>query len=839
MISDRIVQVSGRSGNWGRDAAVAIRRLLRARTFAAITIGTLTIGLSMVAVVYTIVYKILLEPMPYRDSADLYYVWRDYGPILDLKRGALAGSDLVELRKSNAVVDNVAALGPFFGGVFALKAGGEPTEIAVTNITPNVFPLLGVHPLLGRGFAADEVGEGRPNLLVLTHALWNRLGADATLVGRQVRLQGEAYTVIGVLPPTFSFVRRDAIGGSKRIDAFVTFDFDLAGAKPDQGNVSALLRARHGTSPQAVAAAVEAAGRTIDARDFNSRGLKLYPVPLKADVVAAARPALLVLAAAGALLAFMLTVNLASVLLARAAQREHEFAVYRALGASDGTVMRATLVEGGLLGLVGGVSGALTAIWATRALVALAPLDLPRREAIAVDWNIGVIMVLLGALLGLLAATVPAIWTTRTALSSLLASSAVRGGGGHGRMRRGMIVTQVALSLVLLCGGGLVVRSVERLLRADPGFQPEGLLTFRVRSVPEYFPTPDALVGFQDRVERAMAAIPGVTGVSAVSALPLTASAIQTTLAIPGAPGNTGSPERDAPLVDVLGMRASYVQVIGMRIIAGRGFDPVRQDGRQEALIDSHLAAQFFPHGNPIGAKITGGFAASRGGSRTATNYSYQPAEGLTIVGVVEQARLYDVHQDGRPQLYVRAEDWGFRPLSFVLRTAQKPESLIPQARAALRQVDPRVAMGDVRPMEQIVGDVLRQQRTSAAVIAALAVGALCLAAMGLFGVVSSSVTRRQHEMAVRLALGADHRRVLRHVLGEGALLVGIGVLIGVPGVYAAGRLIRGLLVGISPLDPLALAAAAIGLGLVTMVACYVPAQRVLRIDPAQSLRRE
>jgi putative ABC transport system permease protein len=392
---------------------------------------------------------------------------------------------------------------------------------------------------------------------------------------------------------------------------------------------------------------------------------------------------------------------------------------------------------------------------------------------------------------------------------------------------------------VLLCGGGLVVRSVERLLRADPGFQPEGLLTFRVRSVPEYFPTPDALVGFQDRVERAMAAIPGVTGVSAVSALPLTASALQTTLSIPGAPGNTGSPERDAPLVDVLGMRASYVQVMGMRIIAGRGFDPVRQDGRQEALIDSHVAAQFFPNGNPIGAKITGGFAASRGGSRTATNYSYQPADGLTIVGVVEQARLYDVHQDGRPQLYVRTEDWGFRPLSFVLRTAQEPESLIPQARAALRQVDPRVAMGDVRPMEQIVGDVLRQQRTSAAVIAALAVGALCLAAMGLFGVVSSSVTRRQHEMAVRLALGADHRRVLRLVLGEGALLVGIGVLIGVPGVYAAGRLIRGLLVGISPLDPLALAAAAIGLGLVTMIACYLPAQRVLRIDPAQSLRRE
>jgi putative ABC transport system permease protein len=823
------------------ETGVALRRLLRARTFAAVTIVTLTIGLGMVAVVYTFVYKILLEPMPYRDAGDLYYVWRDYGTIMDLKRGALAGPDLAELRKASAVIEDVAAVQQFLGGVFALRENGEPTEVAVTNITPNFFSLLGVHPMMGRGFAASEVGRDRPNLIVLTHALWSRLGADAGLVGQDVRLQGTPYTVIGVLPPTFSFVRSDAIGGSRRIDAFVTFDVDLDTAKPDVGNTSALLRARHGASPQAVAAAVDAAGRTVDARDYNSKGLKLYPLPLRTDLVASARPALIVLAAAGALLALMLTVNLASVLLARAAQREHEFAVYRALGASDRTVMRATLIEGAVLGLIGGAFGALIAIWATRALVALTPLDLPRRDAIAVDGTIGGVMVLAGLLLGMLAAMVPAIWSTRTALSSLLASTAVRGGGGgHGRMRRGMIVAQVAISLVLLCSGGLVVRSVEKLLRADPGFQPEGVLTFRVRSVPQYFPKPADLIGFQDRVERAMAAIPGVTGVSAVSALPLTASALQTTIAIAGAPGNTGSPEHDTPLVDLLGTRASYAKVMGLRLVAGRFFDPLRVDGRQEALIDRHLAEQFFPNGDPIGKMITGGmFSVSRGGFRTSTDYKYETANGLTIVGVVEQARLYDVYQDGRPQLYVRAEDWGFRPLSFVLRTAQDPSSLIPQARAALRQVDARVAMGDVRTMEEVVGDVLRQQRTSATVIGALAMGALLLAAMGLFGVVSGSVTRRRHEIAVRLALGADHRRVLRLVLAEGALMVGVGVLVGAPGVYAAGRLIRGMLAGTSPLDPIALAAAAIGLGIVTMLACYLPAQRVLGIDPAQSLRWE
>ena len=822
-----------RNGNWGRDVEIATRRLLRARAFAAVTICTLTIGLAMVAVVYTVVHKILIEPMPYRDSGALYNVWRDYGPIIDLKRGGVAGPDFAELRRSSAVVEDVAALQPMLGGIFALREGADPSEIAVTVVTPNLFELLGVAPMLGRGFAPNEGGPGKPDLIVLTHALWNRLGADPALVGSQVRLQGNAYTVIGVLPPTFAFVRNDALRAPQRIDAFITFAVDLQTQASDAGNYSALLRARPGTSPQAVAAAVEAAGKTIDARDFNGRGLKLYPVGLKADVVARARPALIVLGAAGALLALMLMVNLASVLLARAAQREHEFAVSRALGASDLAVMRATLFEGGVLGLVGGALGALVAVWATGALVALAPLDLPRRESIAVDWRIGVGMAALGMLLGLLAATVPSIWAARATLSSLLANSAVRGGGGHGRLRRGMIVAQVALSLVLLSSGGLVVRSVEHLLRADPGFRPEGVLTFRVRSPPEFFPKPADLVGFQDRVERALAAVPGVTGVSATSALPLTASAMLMPITFPGAPGNTGSREHDAPLVDVIGTRASYVEVMGMRVVAGRAFEAVRQDGRQEALIDRRLAEQFFPNGNPIGMKIP------RRGNRISSNYEAKPADGLTVVGVVEQARLYDVHQDGRPQIYIRTEDWGFRPLSFVVRTSRDPSSIIPEARAALRQVDSRVAMGDVRTMEEIVGDLLRPQRTSAVAIASFALGALLLAAMGLFGVVSSSVTRRRHEMAVRLALGADHGRVLLLVLGEGALLAGIGVLIGIPGIYAAGRLIRGVLVGISPLDPLTLAAVSAGLGLVTMAACYVPARRVLGIDPAQALRQD
>src|SRR5262249_3564874 len=279
------------------------------------------------------------------------------------------------------------------------------------------------------------------------------LGADPGIVGRDVRLQGRPFTVIGVLPKEFSFVRNDALAPPQRVDAFIPFKVYLADTNPQQGAYVGLIRTRHGTSPQVGAAAVGGVGRAIDERDFSSRGLKLYPVGLKADVISRIRPALVVLGAAGLVLVLMLMVNLASVLLARAAQREHEVAVSRALGANTIAIVRSTLLEGGLLGLTGGALGALAAIWATKALVALAPLAPPARGAIGLDWRIAATVGGAGGLLGVLAALAPAVWAARTSLSSLLAGSAVRGGGGQGRWRRGMIVAQVALSLVLLSSG--------------------------------------------------------------------------------------------------------------------------------------------------------------------------------------------------------------------------------------------------------------------------------------------------------------------------------------------------------------------------------------------------
>ncbi len=812
-----------RSGNWGRDAELATRRLLRAPAFTFAAVSTLGIGLGLFSVVYTVVQTVLIDPLPYKNSGDLYYVWRDYRAYFDLARGWLGGPDITELQRAGGPIEAAVGLQRNLM-TFAPREGVDATEIAVMFTSPNLFDVLGVGPTLGRGFSPNEVGPKRPPVIVLTHDLWNRLGADRSILGANVRLNGEPYTVIGVLPSNFEFVRHASLGPPLGADAYITFPIDLASVDPAAGSYAGLVRARHGATHEAVAAVAASVARVIDERAFGKRGLKLYPVAMKADLIATIRPVLVVLAWSGALLLLVLAVNFASVLVARAAQREHEFAVSRALGANGAAVVRATVVEGGMLGLAGGVIAAIAAAWGTRLLVSMAPLDLPRRAAIAVDWRIASVVIVIGALLGMAAAMLPATWAARASLASLLANSAVRGGGGRGRLRRAMVVVQVAVTVVLLCTGGLVVRSFDRLLRADPGFNPEGVLTLRVPMPPQLVPKlPDAFA-LQERIEQALRTISGVTGVSATSTLPLTAGASQAAITIPGAPGLTGNAERDRPLVDYIRVRPEYPAVIGMRLVEGRTFEHTRRPGLEEVLIDRSMARQFFPTGSAIGAKIP---------------FGPDGKDVLTVVGVVEQARMYDVHKDDRPQMYFRSEYGGSRSLTYVVRTERDPLAIAPEARAAVRQVDARLAVAEVRPLTEVISDALRQQRVSAVMISSFAVGAVVLAGMGLFGIVSGSVTRRRHELALRLAVGADHSRLMRLVLSEGAMLVSLGVLIGAPVMYVAGGILRGVLVGVSPFDPVTLVSVAAGLAAVTLVACYVPARRVLRIDPAQSLRAD
>jgi putative ABC transport system permease protein len=810
-----------RAGGWGRDLAMARRRLIREPLFVVVTVATLTVGLGAFAVVYATIDKILLEPMPYRAPENLYWVWRDQSAHSGLARDMVSGPDVAELQRAGGTIESVAGIQLAMPTLSPTK-DGEPQQIVLMPTTNNLFDLLGVAPALGRSFTADETGSDFQPVVILTHALWSRLGADPGLVGRDVWLSGAPYKVVGVLPESFRFGRHSLVGPPIEADVYVPLRANPADQNPNGAAYAALIRVTGGTTPEQALAAVEAAGRAVNERHKQNRPFRLYAVGLHDDLVARVKPVLAALALAGGFLLVVLGVNLTSLLLSRAAAREREVWVSRAIGANQSAITRIILAEGLFLGVAGGITGAVAGHWGTRLLVALAPADLPRLHTLALDWRIAMVVVAVGGVLGLVAAVMPAAWASNASLASLLSNMAVRGPAGVTPLRRAMIVTQIAVSLVLLSAGALVVRSFERLLAAEPGFRSDGVLTFTVAMGPRLFPKPEQVMLFEDRLEAALRELPGVIDASATNSLPLLGQTAQGHITAPGAPGNTGDQVSDAPTVDVVQTRASYASLMGIRLIAGRGFETARRKGVHEALLDVRLARQFFPTGSALGSTLI------------LDKVDTQP---LTVVGIVAPARLYDLHDDGRPQVYTRAEDWTPYTPSFVVRTSGDPSALGAAVARTVRQVDPRIPISNVKPMDEIVDAALRQPRISAVLIAGFAVGALLLVAMGLFGLVAGAVSQRRGELAVRLALGSTHGGVLRLVVGEAARLVAIGMLIAGPGVYAAGRLLRGLLIGVSPLDPAALAMAVAGLALVTMLACYIPARRVLRLDASPLLR--
>jgi len=797
-----------RSGDWGRDLELVSRRFRQKPLFLAAGLGTLTVGLGTFAVVFTAVDKILLEPLPYEFPNDLYAVWQK------LNKFPLTGPHSAALQTAGGVIEGAAV---FRFALLTVPAGASNDAFHVQGmkVSPNVFDLLGVRPSLGRGFRPNEGGPNAPNVIVLSDGLWKRLGSNPSVVGTDITIGSTPFTVIGVMPPGFRFSGPE----TRVMDAYLPLNVDLETMDPLLGDYRAVIRARHGASLEQIRAAVDAVGRSVDERYNKGRNRDLLVVGLHPDLVNDVRPSLLALSFAVLFLVLVLTVNLASLLLARAAEREREFAVSRALGASGPAVVRASLVEGVVLGLIGGIAAAIAGTWGTRLLVALGPLELPRRETIVLDWPVVAVVVAVGAVLGLTAAAGPAIWASRLSLASLV-SGAVRGGAGSTRMRRSMIVVQIALSLVLLSAGGLVVRSFERLLAANPGYRAEGVLTFLVGNDKWLFSRDADWFGFQDRLEAAIGALPGVTGVSAGTHLPLVAAGNVSWITVPRAKENTGQPGADGRPGYRIFIRAGYFETMGMRVLAGRTFAQPRRDGIHEAVIDRHAARHFFGNRDPIGQTLV---------------FDYNP---VTIVGVVEQARLQHLYRDDEfLHIYLRAEDFSERPSRYVVRTGRDPKTLMAELRTAVRQTDSRVPVSFMMTMDDIVSDARSRERISAVIITGLALGALLLVAMGLFGMISGSVMRRRGELAVRIALGATHGRVIRLVIGEGARLLALGLLFGIPGLYMAGHALRGFLIELSPFDTPTLAVAAIVLVVVAMLACYLAARRVTAINPERLLR--
>lgn len=819
----RLGRRPGREGTmtgWGMEVRHALRRLIRAPVFAVASVLTVAVGVGLFAAIYSAVDGILLEPMPYEEPDELVWIWRDYTAWFDLDRGWLAGPDIAHLRERSEVFEGVVAVR---SGRFNLtgREAERPREVEAMLASDDFFRVLGVDPSLGRGFRPGEDQPGAPAVVVLGHDLWrSQYGGDPEVVGRTIYLDGEPTRVAGVAPPDFRFVKHSSLGDPVPADLYTTLQTDLASMSPGAGSFAGLARVRDGASPATVDEALTSVAREVD-RALGNRGLRLWSVGLKEDLVSKVRPALFALLGAATFLLLILAANLATLQMGRTGERARDMSVRAALGAGRIRLVRTLVIEAVLIAATGGVFGLVTAAWGVDALAALAPESLPRRAEIGLDLGVITIGGLMALVVGVSASLVGGSRILSGDPAGTFGVAGDRGTTGlrRARTRRSLVAAQVALSLTLLVGAGVLARAFADLLRADPGFDPGSAVTFRVPLDPNAYPDTPSRVELYGTLRRRLEAQPGVEAAGAVDGLPLTARANQTGVGFPGAPGNTGIPDQDESLVDVLRATPGYAEAVGLRLVEGRFFRG--EDGDHVAVVDDVLARRFYPDRSAVGASMV------------------VNADTVTVVGVVDQARLYRVHADDRGQVYSPYAQSGGSSLTFVLRGPADASSRDARARTVVAEVDPTLPLSDVRTLAEIVDASLSRERLSVTLVGLFALGALLLASLGIYGVVSGAVASRTREMGIRVALGAESARVVKMLLAQGLRPAITGVVIGLAGGAVAGRFLGDIVPGVRTSDPVPYVVVA-GVALaVTLCAAYLPARRAAKIDPVEVLTPE
>jgi putative ABC transport system permease protein len=804
----------------------AARRLRRSPLFTALAVATVGLGVGAFSSVYAVVESVLLEPLPYEAPDELAWVWRDYSAWFDLSRGWLGGPDLAYLQEEDEVLAGAIALR---SGRLNLtgRAGTEPREVRSLATSAGFFALLGVEPAVGRAFLSGEDAPGAPAVAVLTHRLWtDAFGRAPDIVGREIGLDGEPHTVVGVLADGFSFAMASSLGDPQQADVYVPLRMDLAAQSTGSGFLAGLVRIRSGVPTDRVEAALAAVADRVD-EDWSGNGaLRLWATPMKDDLVGGVRSALVAILAAAAFLLLILAANLATLLLARAAAGERDAAVRTALGGGRVAVAGTVVAEGALLAVAGGLVAIAVGSYGATLLARLAGDAVPRATEIGLDAT-GAVLAACVALSLVAAATAgPVVRVLRTEPGRTLREGGGRGGDSRGRVRgRGaLVVAQVALSIVLLIGAGLLTRSLAGLLRVDPGFDPGGTLTARVALDPNAYPEGQPVTELVVRLESRAAALPGVAAVGVTDALPLNPAQNQTPAVFPGASGNVGDGESDSPLVDMVRVTPGYFRAGGLRLLAGRAFRSA-DAGPREAVIDDVLAARFFPDGSTLQGRVS------------------VWGDTVRIVGVVDHARAYAVDRDGRGQVYVPLRWNPSSAFYLAVRTGgeapARVASLVSPVRSTVRELDPSIPISEVRSLQDVVATALRSRRLNLVLVAGFALAALLLASLGVYGVVANAVVRRRPEIGVRMALGARGGTVVRMVLNQGLRLVVLGAVLGLVGAGLVSRFLASLLFGVEPIDLPTYGAVTLLLVTLAALAAWIPARRATRVHPADALRAE
>jgi putative ABC transport system permease protein len=804
----------------GQDLRFAGRQLWKSPGFTLVAVLTLALGIGATTAIFSIVYGVLLRPLPFEAPERLVR------PLFVEASGephrAFSPPNFLDFKAAARTLSGVTSIE---NGTFNLSGdGAEPERLQAALVGADFFKVLGLLPLKGRTFAPGEDQPGAPRVAVISEKLWERrFGRDAGLIGRSLTLNGQPYRVVGIL--------RQGAQLPSAADVWVPKVFSPQELK-QRGAVyfAAIGRLAPGVTLRQARAEADVIGRRLstqypdaNASYFQTMSVESFQERMLGDT---RKPLLILLGAVGFVL-LIACVNVANLLLVRAAAREGEIVIRAALGAGRGRIVRQLLAESLVLALAGGAAGAALATWITRMLVTLGPQGIPRLGQARVDGVALLFALGISLLSGVLFGLAPALQTSRTDLSGVIREGTRGSKGRTGTRARGLlVVVEMALAVILLAGAGLLIRSFSQLQSVDPGFRGDHVLTFKI-ALPQGKYTDDAkLRAFTNALMERTAALPGVTAAGATAfGLPLSGEDESLTFTVAGRPPLP--PEKEES-IRIAVVTPGYCKLLGIRVARGREFLPQDRDGAQQVvMINEEAARRFFPHEEPLGQKIALGWKVNgvpRGGE---------------VVGIVAGFKQEALQREIEPQLFLPYDQAPVESLSVVLRTAVAPETLAPAVRPVVRALDPDLPLYELQPLNELVSTSTAQSRFYMLLLGGFAAIALVLAAVGIYGVIAYAVRQRTQEIGIRMALGASRDRVLAMVVGQGMVLVLLGGAVGLLGAFAATRGMRSLLFEVSASDPATYAGVALVLLAVAAVASYLPARRAARTEPNLALRGE
>ncbi len=814
-----------------QDVRYGARALWKSPAFTAVAVLAVALGVGANTAIFSVVNTVLLRALPYENAERLAALYTGRGPTVI--GGPLSYPDLLDYRAQAQSFEYVAGY-QGVGTVMSLGQGDEPERVRGTEVMADLFPLLGVRAARGRVFTREEDVEGGPSVIVISDGLWRRrFGSDPNVVGREVRmgLSGRAATVIGVMPHGFKFPPDE----SDALDYYTPFVAQNAKSNADSMNnrgsvfIPTVAKLRDGVPFERAAAEVETiANRIATQYPDTSANRRARVVRLHEDLVGQVRPALLVLLGAVGLVLLIACANVANLLLARAASRGREIAVRTALGATRARVARQLLTESLLLSLAGGAAGLLLSVWGVEAIIKLSPATVPRLAETAIDARVFLFALGVSVLTGLVFGLAPALSASKTDLAESLKEGG-RGGSAGARnnsLRATLVVVEVALSLMLLVGAGLLIKSFRQLVTTDPGYSPERVLAVTVALNTQKFADEDSRAGYFREAVARINELPGVESAGLTRLLPLGRSDIFNSFQLAGrapfAPGERNSARSYT-------ISPEYFRVLGIPLRRGRAFNGA--DGKKTnpvIVVNEAFVRIYFQGQEPLGQHVI------------IDGPDDKPLPPREVVGVVGDIHFQRFDDEEQPEYYIPFEQAPSAVTQVVVRSkGSDAAALTAPVRAALKGVDPNLLIWRTETMDELAGQSVAPQRFNVALLGFFAALAMLLAAVGIYGVMSYTVTQRRHEIGIRMALGAQRRDVLRLVVRQGMLLTLLGLGLGLAGALALTRLMSSLLYGVSATDPLVFALVSLLLAAVALLASYVPARRATKVDPMVALRYE